>query len=695
MLKESRLNMELSFSGIIAKIFENIIGFICIFLACIFISVFYSAKSDNIFEVKSLLQLDKKSNNLLSPSSGGVIFDFGNNNLNEQSHLYLSRTNLLELVVAMKLNYEIDGENYDFSQPEFFEDVIIISDNAADFNLNLSEDNFTIIDSVGQKKSFEYNVPNLFGGDEITIYRESGKNYINQNLSVVYSLPQNIIKSLKSNFFVTSVGGNITSRDSLFEIVFITKNRKLGRKVLDNMNMIYIENSVKKNSTEALSSVKFIENQIEEIRGNLRLDTEKLNDFRTSNLLVRESEESKAYFSALTRLDTSITDLTLKRVELLNTYEPESQIVANIESQLSVLQNEKNELLSDVSKLPAKERQLIELTRNVNLNQTILEALQTRKLEFSIIEASTLSDVNVIDSAYNFRQVAPSHIINLAMGFLIGLLLGMAYVYWRVLIEAKLTSPQRVTDVVEELKSLGLVPNIKKGEKISDIEAGERELINSMLSAFYIEQKGISGNVILVTGCLSGIGKSFISKVLAEILATDGKKVALIDTDYRRGKLYKDYGFSRSSHISLNDEIDLTNSKTEIENLYLVTGFKEINQSTFTLYDSAIFRGFIERAKQNFDYVIIDTAPSLMVSDSLMITQYSDMIVHIVRHNQTRERELLDSFNLISAIGKFNHFFIYNDFKRSAGSYLYNYYSHYQSRYYGNYYYGENNAEPK
>ena len=133
----------------------------------------------------------------------------------------------------------------------------------------------------------------------------------------------------------------------------------------------------------------------------------------------------------------------------------------SLENQIKILEQEKSNVLEEVSNLPEKERQLFSLSRNVKLNQNVLEILQTRKLEFLIIKASTISDVSIIDPAYVSAQVAPRPALNLAIALIFSLLISMFYVFWRGFIQAKFTSPSRLNEIVPDIASIGIVPKVE------------------------------------------------------------------------------------------------------------------------------------------------------------------------------------------------------------------------------------------
>ena len=110
MLEKSRFQTSLSISQLVAKVFENIIGFVSIIIIFCGISIYSSLNSPKIYEIKSLMQMDDARRSPFADNNTGFVFDFGNTNLNEQSYIYLSRSNLRNLTNSLKLNVSIDNE---------------------------------------------------------------------------------------------------------------------------------------------------------------------------------------------------------------------------------------------------------------------------------------------------------------------------------------------------------------------------------------------------------------------------------------------------------------------------------------------------------------------------------------------------------------------------------------------------------
>ena len=151
--------------------------------------------------------------------------------------------------------------------------------------------------------------------------------------------------------------------------------------------------------------------------------------------------------------------------------------------------------------------------------------------------------------------------------------------------------------------------------------------------------------VLLITSSVPGEGKSFISANLATSLAQNGKKVILIDSDLRLGRVHKVFGTSNLiglSNLLIEQDLDDYHKyiqKTEVPNLYVIPrGVVPPNPSE--LLNSTNTKKIIEILKQKFDYVIFDSAPVNLLPDSLIVASLADRVILVAAANYTKIDDL-------------------------------------------------------
>ena len=192
---------------------------------------------------------------------------------------------------------------------------------------------------------------------------------------------------------------------------------------------------------------------------------------------------------------------------------------------------------------------------------------------------------------------------------------------------------------------------------------------------------------MLITSGTAGNGKSFVSRLLAQKLASLGHRTLLLDYDFKRGDQHKSFSkdkISKSNFLKLsNDNLD---NYCEDKNLYFIPKITGLN-SSFQLINTIEFDKKMEFFKNSFDYVIMDTAPLLSVSDTLQLLGYSDIKCVVVRHELSKISEIKQIVGIGDQLGiKFDGI-LYNAYERPSSYYgYYGLYGNYDYQYYANKY---------
>ena len=366
--------------------------------------------------------------------------------------------------------------------------------------------------------------------------------------------------------------------------------------------------------------------------------------------LLRTSTENNP---TIINLDTSIRAMR-------------TNVQATLDATLKGLQITKEDLAREESRYsrrindaPTQERQFVSIARQQEIKSGLYLMLLQKREENAITLAATANNAKIIDEALaDDNPISPKKMLVYLAALVLGVGLPVGVIYLIGLTKFKIEGRADV----EKLTSLPVVGDIPLAdEKTGSIAVFENQ--NNLMSEtfrnvrtnlqFMLEN---GKNVILVTSTISGEGKSFISANLAISLSLLGKKVVIVGLDIRKPGLNKVFNIPKKEHGITQY---LTNTTA---NLMDFVQPSDINKNLFILPGGTVppnptellARGGLEKAietlKANFDYVILDTAPVGMVTDTLLIGRVADLSVYVCRADYTHKAE----FTLINELAENN-----------------------------------------
>ena len=417
--------------------------------------------------------------------------------------------------------------------------------------------------------------------------------------------------------------------------------------------------------------------------------------------LLRTSTENNP---AIVNLDTSIRAM-------------KSNVQATLDGTLqgmlitkADLDREANRFSRRISDAPGQERQFVSIARQQEIKAGLYLMLLQKREENAITLAATANNAKIIDEAIaDDIPVSPKRKIIYLIALVLGVGIPVGIIYLIGLTKFRLEGRADV----EKLTTVPIVGDIpltdEKNEKDGSIAVFENQ--NNLMSETF---RNIRTNlqfmlqndkkVILVTSTVSGEGKSFISANLAISLSLLGKKVVIVGLDIRKPGLNKVFRLStKEKGITLylanpdTDLMSLVQPSDVNKNLSILPGGTVPPNPTELLARDGLDKA-IEILKKNFDYVILDTAPVGMVTDTLLIGRVADLSVYVCRADYTHKVE----YKLINELAEEkklpNICTVINgvDLKRRKYGYYYGYgkygkYYGYGKRYGYGYGYGQEN----
>lgn len=302
---------------------------------------------------------------------------------------------------------------------------------------------------------------------------------------------------------------------------------------------------------------------------------------------------------------------------------------------------------TELDKLPGTERSLINIQRKFDLNNTVYNYLLEKKAEAGIAKASNVSDNRIIDNAvpFNAVRIRPKTRQNYAVALLLGLLIPVVLVLLIDYLNNKIIDRKDVekgtrAPIIGFINHNSLKTEIPVMAKPGSSFAESFRSVRTNLKYFI---KETTNPVISIGSTINGEGKTFFSTNLATIIALNGKKVLLAGLDLRKPRIHKIFGVENETGISnyLIDQEKFENIifKTEIENLwYAPSG--PVPPNPAELIDSVAMKDFILKAKEQFDFIILDTPPVAFVTDALLVSPITDFYIFVVRQRYTNKNTL-------------------------------------------------------
>jgi capsular exopolysaccharide synthesis family protein len=403
--------------------------------------------------------------------------------------------------------------------------------------------------------------------------------------------------------------------------------------------------------------------------------------------------------------------LVLQRERLLKTAGSENPVLKGMDSQISVIKNNINESIyiysrqlkvslaqqqfdyskssASVLKIPANEKTLRNIERQQKIKENLYLLLLQKREESAISYAVTAPSVKIIEYAgASAGPIAPKRNIIFLVALVLGLGIPLGVIFIYNLLDTKVKDTNEVAFRKSQIPVIAEIPFFKdfrifKDKNDRSVHAESFRILSSNTDfSLPIKESGV-GHVILITSSIMGEGKTFIATNLSLAYASYNKKVLLIGADMRKPKLHLsfeitkvDKGLSTYLHDSNSNWRDVVVKNNPYnENLDIIfSGIIPPNPSN--IISNGRFDSLINAAKLEYDYVIIDTTPTIYVNDTFLIANNADLTLYITRQDYT-EKKLIDYAAAMQDSAKLkNVVFVFNGIKEKIGygsSYKYSY----------------------
>ena len=317
---------------------------------------------------------------------------------------------------------------------------------------------------------------------------------------------------------------------------------------------------------------------------------------------------------------------------------------------LGKINNEKASVGSEIYQMPTKEKDFRSISRQQEIKESLYLYLLQKREENAIALAVTSPRAKVVDYASSSSVPVKKQII-LIGAVLVGLLLPLIVIYLRQLLDNKIRSRAYVERHGGDIAIVGEIPEVsKKDEEL--IKANDNSVLAEAFRIMstnlkYLILKKVDndhlGKIIFVTSTIKGEGKTFVSSNLAVTLAYGGSRVALVGADIRNPQLqrYIEGDYNKKGVVeylvypesTVEDYIEPAKNN---KNLWLLmSGTIPPNPAELWMQDRA--GELFKELASKFDYVVVDTAPAMLVTDTLLINKYADVTLYTLRAGYTEK----------------------------------------------------------
>lgn len=456
---------------------------------------------------------------------------------------------------------------------------------------------------------------------------------------------------------VRDLGATITVQEQgrqtgMLRVSLTAPDPREAERRLDAVISAYVEQNISKSAAEAEKSLAFVQSQIPLAEQSVRDAELALNAFRANRRSIDLAFETQSLLSESSAVEAELRRIALEEEEYRQKFTENHPIYQQLLQTRDGLQQRLEELQRKITALPETQREVVNLTRTLEVAQSTYVQLLNRAQELQVLRASEIGSARIIDTAEaRPERVGTSRTRVVALFLLAGIAFGAGLVWLRERL-------RRGVDSVEEIERAGApvfatINQIKSRAKartspyILTVRDTPNDLsieaFRSLRTSLHFGLLDASSRSIMLTSAAPGAGKSFCAVNLAAIAAQSGQRVCLVDADMRRGTVHNYFGLARR-HAGLADYLAERASLSEVLQSVTIPGSEQgidvvttgkLPPNPAELLLRQRFADLVRTLTASHDLVIIDTPPALAVTDAAIVGQAVGASIMVVRHADT------------------------------------------------------------
>ncbi len=381
-------------------------------------------------------------------------------------------------------------------------------------------------------------------------------------------------------------------------------------------------------------------------------------------------------------IDIQLGQLRGDMLSMMRTYKK------GINTEQSDLESRNAQMQGSIQKVPTQQRMFLDFTRRQNVLEGLYTYLLQTREQTAVSKSNDIAPIRVIDEPVRAPlPYFPNLVIIIAAAIFLGLLIPSVVIFMRELLNRRVITADDISNYTNVPVVAGISHNKYRKQKIVTNDSGTAiaEQFRALRTNLNFLMPGAGEKTLMTTSSMGGEGKSFIALNLANVLAVSGKKVLLMELDLRKPRISSALhienigGFSDYvvSDIKVKDIIKPSNAHP---NLYLINSGTIPPNPAELLVHERVEKLFSE-VKNEFDYIVIDSPAIGLVTDSLLLSRYADVVLYVIRQRTTYKKQV----HIVQGLANERRFkkldIIFNDIKSIPG-YGYGYGYKYRSGYY-------------
>lgn len=455
------------------------------------------------------------------------------------------------------------------------------------------------------------------------------------------------IDSLRNALSVTERG----RQSGVLDLRLTAQDRREAERRLNAITQAYVRQNVLRSAAEAENSLRFIEQQMPEAERAVAEAEQALNRYRQERQSIDLSFETQNLLTQISRIEGELRELQVREDEIDERYTRNHPVYQQLLTQRARLEEQLASLREEVGHLPETQRDVLNLTRNLELAQQIYLQMLSKAQELRVLQASTIGNVRIIDSAQAaIAPIAPKRSLILALSLLLGAMGGVGFVLLRDWMRKGVQGSQELEQaglpVFATINYSPYADHIRTRRHgrlpilaITDPTDLVVEAFRSLRTSLHFGMLDASTRSLAITSSAPGAGKSFTSVNLAVVTAQAGQTVCLIDADMRRGQLRKYFDVAKNTpglaeYLAGEVSLDEVLIEGPLPGLHFLPSGQFPPNPADLLMRKALPE-LVETLNTRFDLSIFDCTPVLAVTDPVVISRSVGASIAVVRFAAT------------------------------------------------------------